>query len=321
MLSGTTRPVSRQRFWGCASQGAKPRMSEDIESKSNSQLPTVLTLGKRSFIQNAKWETLKQPIQYKGAGPGLNNITEVAYITIYVPSETQTAEQVCAVWRLKVNIANDLAPDLLIGMDSLVPQQAVIDLGRRVLKQPLCQGVMAPLLVTPKDDQVRKTRKLVTKCAIEIPALSAIRVQAHSTHPLSTSYDYALDPLDNPPYQARVYAALLTAKNMGVVVRNTTGNPVRLPARSPLGHATPLDAHHVYHLGQENHDLAAMPNLRRFAGEEAKLDCGIAVFGDPAKRDRLVEAALKFPEIWTDRGLTCRIPKEQWMSIDLKDGW
>jgi len=48
-------------------------------------------------------------------------VSEIAYITIYVPSRTESGEQVCTLWRLKINIVADLTPKLLIGMDSLLP--------------------------------------------------------------------------------------------------------------------------------------------------------------------------------------------------------
>jgi hypothetical protein len=206
-------------------------------------------------------------------------------------------------------------------MDTLVPQQALIDLQRGVLVQPLCENVTAPIIVKPRDDKTHKRRKLVTKQAVEIPPKTAMGVKAHAFHPLSPGYDYIMEPLNPPPYKARCYAMLLNANSPEAVVRNDTNNPVKLQKGAPLGHATPLESYGIYSLGQDEHDLAALPDLRAIAGPETKLPNGVTVYGDPAKAQRLAKVIMKYPFIWTDRGTTCRIPEDYWMPIDLKDGW
>jgi hypothetical protein len=341
-----------------------------IRAKRDGQDMTVipdtgasLTLGNKTFIKdnfpNAKWETLEKPIHYKGAGPGMTEVQEVAYITIYVPSRVKSGEQVCTLWRLRVNIVPKLGPDLLIGMDTLVPQGVLIDLHRRVLKQPLCDNAMAPLVVKAKDDNAHKTRKIIAKGDFTIKAKSAMKIPAVAKGTLSADYDYVLEPLSDPPYTTRCYASLVKAGNIEVVMRNDSGIPVRIQDKAPLGHAIPLNAHGVYSIDSSMHDLAALPDLRRAAGNnlkernaegtaapesvhfvgtnnqtadapqtespdkttETRLDNGVTIYGNPKKAGLLIAKVMKHPDLWTDRGTTCRVPEDQRMTIELKDGW
>jgi hypothetical protein len=133
--------------------------------------------------------------------------------------------------------------------------------------------------------------------------------------------DYLFEPMDEPPYYATCYSTLMNSKNLEVVIRNDTQNPVKIQKNAPLGHMTPLGAQGVFHLDPAHHDLAALPNLERLTGTETPLPNGATIYGSPATRNKLAEVVMTNPDLWTDRGLTCRIPEEFEMPTHLKPGW
>ncbi|CAI9633106.1 unnamed protein product [Alternaria burnsii] len=249
----------------------------------------------------------------------------MAYITLYVPSTTVPGERVFALWKVRAYIASELGPNILLGMDTLVPQGVLLDIAARAMVQLMCEGVTAPLIVEPKDDAARKTRKLTTLETVTIPLNSAMKVKVYASHPLSLNYDYMLEVPKDLPYAARPYAMLLNSRLMEAIVRNDTRNPVKIHRRAPLGLAVPLDVDGVYALDQEDHAFAAMPDLdtmpRLETRFETKSDAGITVYGEPAKVSALLAVAERYPEIWIDRGGFARIPEDQWMPINLRDGW
>ena len=83
---------------------------------------------------------------------------------------------------------------------------------------------------------------------MNIPARSAVKVQIHSPQSLSDGYDYVLEPLTSPPYNATCYALLISSKTTEVILRNDTNNLVRVQRHAPLGYAVPLQTYGVYYL-------------------------------------------------------------------------
>jgi hypothetical protein len=173
----------------------------------------AITMASKAFIKdnfpNAKWRKLNMPFRWQGAGPGSMAILEVAFITLYVPSNTESGEPVFALWRTRVHIIPELTANMPLGMDTLVPRGVVIDVRNRVLHQPMCENVTASLMVESKDNLARKKRKITTQCAVTIPPHSVIQVPLHLSQPLSAQYDYFFEPLQQPPYEATPYAMMM----------------------------------------------------------------------------------------------------------------
>ena len=261
----------------------------------------AITLADENFVRDnfpsAKWESLEEPVRYMGAGPGSLTTRQIAYITLYVPSTTDSGERVFSLWRIRAYITPQLGPNILLGMDTLVPQGVIIDIGGRTMRQPLCEGVVAPIIVKPKDGAARKSRKLTLHSTVVIPPNSAMKVKVTSSQPLSPNFDYILQVDKELPYPARPYAMLLNAQNMEAVIRNDTRNPVKVQRHAPLGLAVPLEVDGVFSLGPEDHSLAAMPDFENMAGPETKTASGITVYGDPVKVAALLAVANSYPDI------------------------
>lgn len=98
----------------------------------------AITLADKKFVQQifptAVWEQLHEPVRYAGAGPGKMMTTEIAYLTLFVPSHTKSGEQVYALWRVCAYIVEHLGPNLLLGMDTLAPQNVIIDIKNRCME-------------------------------------------------------------------------------------------------------------------------------------------------------------------------------------------
>jgi hypothetical protein len=303
-----------------------------LEVKANPQgeLLTVLpdtgaaiTLADRSFIKenfkDAKWEMLERPVRYAGAGPGTMHATQAAYIALYIPSWLDT-RQVLTLWRMRVYIIPDLKPNILIGMDNLVPQKVVIDVQQKTIKQRMCGDVKAAFVIKPKDKDALKIRKVVAKAETVVMPQTERAIEIHHQE-LSAECDYVFEPQAIQLFPARVYATAIDHKVGAVRVRNDSDKPIRIQARARLGRAIPMDVQNIYHLDATDYPLAAAPDLRTFVEKEAKTIQGVTVYGNAQRRSQLTETVESFPDIWVDRGRTARIPQEYWMPIELKDGW
>lgn len=83
----------------------------------------------------------------------------------------------------------------------------------------------------------------------------------------------------------------------------------------------PAAVDEVYALDTNDPSVAGLPELRRSSTTETKTEEGFTIFGNPAKVEALKAVALEFPDIWMDRGTTVDMPEEDYMPLQLKDGW
>ncbi|KAF2708079.1 hypothetical protein K504DRAFT_503266 [Pleomassaria siparia CBS 279.74] len=176
------------------------------------------------------WYTLR----LKASGSRTGNLVEVtpdtgaAYITLYIPSRRNTNETVFALWRIRVYVVENLKPDLLLGMDTLVPQNVIIDLDRKLMIQPECQNVTAEITLHPKNSNPTQSHKITAKESTLIPARSAVLVPIHTVRPLLKEHDYLMELMEQRPYQARTYRALINHNTTQVMMRNDGPELIRI---------------------------------------------------------------------------------------------
>ncbi|KAH5621114.1 hypothetical protein HBI23_240920 [Parastagonospora nodorum] len=287
------------------------------------------SLADRAFVEknfpNAHWEDLPQPISTGGVGKDKVLSKQSVCLTLYIPSRRSNGERVFALWRVCLFVIDHLAPKILLGMDTLAPQEAIIDLKASKLIQPRCQGVTTSITYRPRDQTARKIRKLTAGTTVFVPAHSAVRVPIHVSgrKPLSecTDYHFKAQDLLKLPHAATYYNAVIKHDTTHVLVRNDTSRSVVVQRRTPLGHAVPAEADRIYAIDPAEHALAAMPDLHNGASRETKLDNGVTVFGSPGQVKQLAEIVMEHPKLWTDRRTHIDIPEEQWMQVPLKQGW
>lgn len=133
----------------------------------------AVTLIDKQFSKNnfpdARIESLSNAICYSGVGPGGPTTTSTAaYFVLYIPLRTPTGERVLTLWKIKAYVIPSLLLNLLLGMDSLVTQQVILNLKSRILIQPQCENTIADLVVKPKDTETQKTRKITLAKAVTI---------------------------------------------------------------------------------------------------------------------------------------------------------
>lgn len=197
------------------------------------------TLADRSFVENnfpdAVWAPLEKPVSTTGVGKDRVVSRELAYITLYIPSQRPTGEWVFALWKVRVFVLDKLSPNILLGMDMLAPQEVIIDIKKGKMVQPACKFVAAPISYRPKSSSATKTRKITSAAHVIVPAHAAKRVPIHVSRnsKLCEGQDYFFKAERTPPHQGTIYHGLIQKHTSHVLVRNDTNKPIRVCRRSP----------------------------------------------------------------------------------------
>jgi hypothetical protein len=180
-------------------------------------------------------------------------------------------------------------------MDMLAPQAVIMDLKRRHMVQPLCKNVVTPINYLPKNSDAIRIRKLTTGVHVVIPARSAMRVPIHHAKgkALSPNFDYVFHAKEDLPYKGTVYSGLIRHDTTHVLMRNDTGSLIKIPWRTPVGHAAPADIDGLYAINPADHGLAALPKPRTPAPVETRLENRVTVYGNPEQTNVLRKVVME----------------------------
>ena len=67
------------------------------------------------------------------------------------------------------------------------------------------------------------------------------------------------------------------------------------------------------------HSISLSPSLSTIdPALKHVMPSGLTIYSTPEVAEQIVSVAMKFPEIWTDRGTTVDISEEKWIPIPLK---
>ena len=88
-------------------------------------------------------------ITVRGIGSRTHACSEYAIVTILIPGLVDGKPARASITH-QLHIVDELKAKVLVGMDILGPEQAIVDIGRRKLILPTCRNLTTELTVTPK---------------------------------------------------------------------------------------------------------------------------------------------------------------------------
>ncbi|KAH3989747.1 hypothetical protein HBH52_015990 [Parastagonospora nodorum] len=275
----------------------------------------------RKHVPDVAIHNLEYPMDLKGLGDTLHRCYSYARQDLYFKSEDPQGNDVYAILNVELRIVQNLDANLLLGMDVLGPERAIIDIGRRTMTFPFCGNATTPIQTTPKTHTVMRPRKITAKHRVVIPPESAMYVPIHTGPDMPSEYDMEFRPYRRPTFRAAGYTAFMDSKTPAVLFRNDASTPVTIPTHSLLGYAHALDIDGCYRVSDDLAPGAAMAGAEGL--EETPLDNGIHLFGHANSDNvrQLSPICNKYPALFTDRGTTIDVPEENHMRIPLIPGW
>lgn len=267
-------------------------------------------------------------ITVRGIGAHTHQCSKYATVTIYIPG-TIDGKQALASITHQLHIVKNFQAKMLVGMDILGPEQAIINVGRRRLTLPLCENLHAELTVTPKLART-SGRVVLAKEMVTVPANSvmAVPIRMKNAAQLPPNQDFLFQPVQrglNLGTQGGPRAHIVDMDFTFVEVQNATSRPVVIPRKRRLGKITDYEEEGCYAINAEEAHLAAgadQPEQKISAvlddpGMTEKHPTGLTAYETQVVRNRLFETATRH-QIWSQSGGFITVPEAEWMPIPLR---
>jgi hypothetical protein len=273
------------------------------------------------YIPNAVIRPLDQPMSLKGIGDHIHRCNSYTKVTVFLAGTDASERKVRAAIDAELRIVSNLEPGLLMGMDVLGKEDAIINIGSRYIIFPHCNATKVRIETKPKSQAPYKTRKIVARQHTVIPAQCAGYVGFRATRPLPTECDLNFRPCRNSSTRATAYEGWMTSDSTHVLVRNDTCAPVTVQKGARLGYAFMLDIDGCYRASKDLGVGAAIPG--KTEADEIVQANGTHIYGKAGSQDvnELGQVCDKFPKLFSDRGTTVDIPVDRQMRIPLIPGW
>ena len=285
----------------------------------------TMSLVDRSFLQrNAPHAVISQmtsTVEVRGIGSVLHKSKDFAIIDLLFTGAKPTGASAIASIQCELHIVENLKANALLGIDTLGPQQAHIDLLHSTLKFPKCGNVVTPINVRPRGNKrtevVVRTAKQVL---IPLKAYLSIPIDVKRSA-LPTDRDMIFEPSStnlNWGYHGGIYASFVDAEVEAVQAYNATSEPITLSRHAKLGHFTDYDEEGCFHTTVTNHYMARVGDGSQ--PKEAPNELGVTIYGDPTQFTSISALVNEYSDVFQNPGII-RLPPDEWMTIPLVDNW
>jgi len=211
----------------------------------------------KRYAPTAKISTMSTPQRVRGLGNNKHDASSYTMMDFYLPGQNG----IIAHFRREIHIVDDLAANILFGIDIAVPEGWIIDLDDQTLTLPRNSGVKVQI-------------STVAKSIVSIPvyAATAVKIKPHTRQLIKISgvkgskleipeRDLMYEPLQQNDFSA--YAHLVDQDAMNVMVENTSQDTVSIPANLLLGHIKDGDQDGIISIDeQESYHLAVVPESK-----------------------------------------------------------
>lgn len=293
----------------------------------------IMSLVDRKFLQkNLPGLQILQSnaeITVRGIGAYTHLCSEYTIVTIYVPGNID-GRRVLASITHQLHIVKNLQAEILVGMDILSPENAVIDIGRQKLTLPLCRNLQTDLTITLKltrtTGRIVLANKLVTVLANSVMAVP-IRLKKANTQ-LPPNQDFFFQPIPRGLHlgpQGRPRTHIVDINFTFVKVQNATNRPVIIPRKARLDKINDYKEENCHAINAEEAHLAAgasWPKQKISTTIDSLLmtekhPTGFTAYGTQETRSKLFATAAKH-QIWSKYGGFIKVPEDEWMPISLR---
>ena len=286
----------------------------------------TMSLIDRAFLQlrlpGIKIKQSDAELSVRGIGSRTHKCSKYVVITLFIPGTVNGKPALASITH-QLHIVEDLQAKILIGIDILGPEQAIIDVGQSRLTLPLCNNLQANLTITPKQRQTR--RVVLADKLITVPANSVASVPIRLRTPthLPPEQDFLFQPILqglNLGQQESPRAHIIDFNFTFVEVQNATDCPVVIPCKIRLGKVIDYEEESCYAISSKKTHLAAgakwsktsiLPVIhdKSKATEPTEThQIGFTAYGTQEARSKLFAVAESY-SIWAKAGGFIDIPE------------
>jgi len=268
-----------------------------------------------------------------------------------------SGERATAVIKREVHLVDNLAANLLIGVDILAPEAIKIDMKNELMTLGNCKGITVPIRVTPRGGRTKVYVRASKRTIIQPGESQRIGVTAKA---LPTDRDLLFEPDCPLSFGANGGLATLMVDSHfnAVSICNATPDPITVQRSLTLGYVTDFDEEGAFPAEPslaplaltnqrlllhdspqdqplEPHLIAGSANpidsfnqaylseqflISTLDGLQSTLCNGIVVYGDSATQQALIEVCSSYPSIWGSPGFV-HLPVEDYMRVPLIPNW
>ena len=227
-------------------------------------------------VKNVVIKKMPTPMNVRGIGNKKHDASEYTQVQFFF----YTAKGVAIIER-EVHIIDDLAANVLIGIDIMMPESIVLDFAQSTATIGSCNSLTIPVSVTTKG--ARTSRTVYSKSHVSIPPHTNVAVPISGPFHQDVDLPAGRDLMFEPAAQSTlsVYAHVVDHNMSTVFVRNDTDQPIVLPRNSRLGSVTEYEAEGCFSVQTENHNLAVKAPIRQpnfFKAHLKQLIASVAAF-------------------------------------------
>ena len=278
-----------------------------------------------------------------GIGKRTHQCNKYATVNLLIPGLVNGKPAIASITH-QLHLVDDLKARILVGMDVLGPEQAVIDIGRQRLTLPACKQFSTELTIVPKRRQTNRTVLANKLVAVPAHSVAAVPIRLKGVSQLASDQDFLFQPVLqglNLGPQRGPRAHIIDTNFTFVEVQNATNRTVVIPRKARLGKVLDYKEEGCYAVDASETHLAAgakWPAINTFSTSDAineasiaptqqaepphmteKHPTGFTAYGEQSVRTRLFAVANSY-QIWSKTGGFINVPENEWMPIPLKPG-
>ena len=215
-----------------------------------------VTLGDRRFLKthmpHAEVRTMDCPSTVKGIGEARHSIAEYVRVPLLLPGKSDIGEPVLAEVTVDVHLVDDLRANMLIGMDTIGPEEINIITTKRQAYVTSC-NIRIPVEIKPQGARVRRAVKAKNDVLVGPGEQITIPVNYRAELP---DRDLLFKPDKS---ELTLYAHIIDTSVNSILAKNESSTPVSVIKKTRLGYITEIPYDNYYLATPEVADLAARP--------------------------------------------------------------
>lgn len=325
------RSWSYLRYWITPNPDDRPAFQLDVcaDTGCSSSLVDRATLAQH-------WPTLEirkraVPITVKGIGDTTHSTADYVIMDLHFRG-TQLSSNLPAIATIQreISLVDNLAANMLVGMDCLGPEQFDILNSKGYTTIGSC-NVKIPMAAWR--NETRHKARVIMKDTTTVPANTTMRVPIiHSIRNARTRQDLLFEPGDLP---VAAYALMANVTMTDIVVRNDTNGDKTLQRNQFVGHLVSIDpSAQAWMIDQADASAASELALREPAQPEQHViqsalvdesttithNTGVKVFRREPDASRIGDILDEFAHVFTDNGFA-DVPEDRQLRVHFKPDW
>src|SRR5438477_8984526 len=195
----------------------------------------------REFLKkqdpSASIRTMATPLRINGISGNQHTTSEYVVATLRILGQDEYGPAEALITR-ELHIVDKLEANMLIGTDIMLPEKMDILLSRKILQIGTC-NVDVPVQIRVRPGYQQHLHPVHAKATTVIPPYSIAMIPIHSLSAITaTTQDFLFEPreLDH----ASLFSHVLNSSTEGILVKNSTSTPIKIPRNTRLGHLQEL---------------------------------------------------------------------------------